>query len=113
MADLVALLDELARGQERMAHQIDGLTQNVDLFVAGLAVVGQDIKAQRLEIREQRDEIREVRDEIREQRGEIREHRKEAGEVRLLIGRVLERLDRLVDDEIADLRKRIERLERH
>jgi hypothetical protein len=52
-------------------------------------------------------------DEIRERRDEIREHRGEAGEARLLIGRVLDRLDRLVDNGIADLRKRIERLERH
>jgi hypothetical protein len=52
-------------------------------------------------------------DEIRERRDEIREHRGEAGEARLLIGRVLDRLDRLVDNGIADPRKRIERLERH
>ena len=33
--------------------------------------------------------------------------------MRVLIGRVLDRLDRLVEDEIADLRRRVERLERH
>ena len=33
--------------------------------------------------------------------------------MRLLVGRVLDRLDRLVEDEIADLRRRVERLERH
>lgn len=78
---------------------MDDLGQHVDRVVAGLAIVGEDIRSQRAEIREQRDEIRE--------------HRKEAGDLRLLIGRVLDRLDRLVEDEIADLRRRVERLERH
>lgn len=50
---------------------------------------------------------------IQEQRDEIREHRKEAGELRILMGRILDRFDRVVDGEIADLRKRIERLESH
>lgn len=86
--------------------QVDGLTQHVDRVLAGLSAVGQEVRAQRVE-------IGEVRVEIREQRDEIREHRGEAGEMRVLIGRVLDRLDRLVENEIADLRKRIERLERH
>ncbi|MBY0278510.1 hypothetical protein K2Z84_24530 [Candidatus Binatia bacterium] len=93
------MLDELARGQERLAQHVGVLTQTIDRVVAGLSVVGQD--------------IREQREEICEQREEIREHRKEAGELRLLIGRVLDRLDRLVEGEIAELRRRIERLERH
>lgn len=99
MADVVTMLDELARGQERLGQHVDTLSQNVDRLVAGISILGQD--------------IREQRAEIQEQRAEIREHRKEAGELRLLIGRVLDRLDRLVEGEIADLRRRIERLERH
>lgn len=106
MADVVGMLDELARGQERLAEHVAVLTQTIDRVVAGLSVVGEDI-------REQREEIREQHEEIREQREEIREHRKEAGELRLLIGRVLDRFDRLVEGEIAELRRRIERLERH
>jgi hypothetical protein len=98
MADIGSMLQDLARGQENLAQLVATLTGNVDRVVAGLAIVGQDIQAQRGEIREQRDEIRE--------------HRKEAGELRLLIGRVLDRLDRLVEHEIVDLRRRIERLER-
>lgn len=92
MADVVGMLDELARGQERLAEHVAVLTQTIDRVVAGLSVVGED---------------------IRQQREEIREHRKEAGELRLLIGRVLDRFDRLVEGEIAELRRRIERLERH
>lgn len=106
MADVIALLEGLARGQQRLALHVDGLTQNVDRLVAGLSIVGQDIREQRAEIHAQRDEIRAQHDEIRE-------HRKEASDLRLLIGRVLERLDRLVEGTIADLRRRIERLEHH
>ena len=98
MADVATVLQELSGGQERLAHLVATLTENVDRVVAGLAIVGRDIQAQRGEIREQRDEIRE--------------HRKEASDLRLLIGRVLDRLDRLFEIEIADLRRRIERLER-
>jgi uncharacterized coiled-coil DUF342 family protein len=106
MAGVLGMLDDLVRGQERLAQHVSVLTQTIDSVVAGLSVVGQEIRAQRGEIREQREEIRE-------QREEIREHRKEAGELRLLIGRVLDRFDRLIEGEIADLRRRIERLEHH
>ena len=92
MADITTLLEDLARGQDRLAQNVAALGQHVDRVVAGLAIVGEDIRAQR---------------------EEIREHRKEAGDMRVLIGRVLDRLDRLVEDEIADLRRRVERLERY
>ncbi len=85
MATLEGLVAELARGQERLGEHVERLVASVDALT----------------------------DDIREQRDEIREHRKEAGELRVLMGRVLDRFDRLVEGEISDLRRRIDRLESH
>ena len=43
MADITTLLEDLARGQDRLAQNVDSLGQHVDRVVAGLAIVGEDV----------------------------------------------------------------------
>jgi chromosome segregation ATPase len=93
------LVNELARGQERLVASVDRLASSVGTLTQDIGTLSQEIRDQRADIHDQRDEIRG--------------HREEASELRVLMGRILDRLDRIVDGEIADLRRRIERLERH